>query len=75
MKLNVLHTYSPLELSLKSINSKLFKHQQYMWKDTGGTSLQPPIPQASLQGGHYDAYIEGKPRLKKYFGGSFLKAI
>jgi hypothetical protein len=75
MKLSDLHTKTPLELTL-SANSSLqhFKtKKQYMWKDNGLHFQSPPA--ASHTGGHYDAYIETKPRLKKYFGGSFMRAI
>ena len=50
--------------------------KQYYLKDRGKTDTKPPKPQSGpYQGGHFDALIEGNPRLKKYFGGSFLRAI
>ena len=51
-------------------------NKQYWSKDTNKTDTKPPKPQSGpYQGGHYDALIEGNPRLKKYFGGSFTKSI
>ena len=33
--------------------------------------MTPPPPDSGFQGGNYGALIKGKPRLDKYFGGSF----
>jgi hypothetical protein len=76
MKLSNLHTKTPLELTLgTNLSLKHVKtRKQYLWKDNG-LNYQAPPPGASHAGGHTDAYIEAKPRLKKYFGGSFLSAI
>jgi len=77
MKLNEL-TESPLDAILKTNPAlKVLKGREYIWKDIGSATgkAQYPPPSRNTNFGHYDAYIEGKPRYKKYFGGSFAKAI
>jgi len=80
MKLDNLHK-APIEMDMETSTTlkPLSKKQQYINKDISMNTTSPsrPTPSAGgpYQGGHYDAYIEGKPRYKKYFGGSFMKAI
>jgi len=81
MKLNKIYNSNVTQSSLlsnaaiKSMLKPLSK--QYMWKDFGKTENRPPPPQGGPYsgGGHYDAAIEGKPRLKKYFGGLLARSI
>jgi hypothetical protein len=66
-------------MKLNNLQKQITKRPQlqYIHKNIGMNKItnQPPPPNNVGPGGHYDAYIEGKPRLKKYFGGSFLPAI
>ena len=75
MKLDKLK--SPVEVALASntaLKSMLMPMggRSYYWKNFDRVESQPePLAGGGgrLHGGHYDAAIEGKPRLKKYFGG------
>jgi hypothetical protein len=78
MKLHKLHETIETDLLNNSGIKSMLKpvSKQYYLKDGGKTDTKPPKPQSGpYQGGHFDALIEGNPRLKKYFGGSFLRAI
>lgn len=58
---------------------KPLRRQKYINKDISmdKQTLQKPAPSRSgpVHGGHYDAYVSGNPRLKKYFGGTFSGSI
>lgn len=77
MKLDELHQISALEASLLgnvAVKTMLkpIGGRHYYWKNFEKIEQQPePMVGGGgrLHGGHYDAAIEGKPRLKKYFGG------
>ena len=77
MKLHRLHENIETDLLSNSGIKSMLKpsSKQYWQKDGGETDTKPTKPQSGTQGGHFDALIEGNPRLKAYFGGSLLRAI
>jgi len=78
MKLDSLSGMSPLEAALatnplmKDISKRTYMHQ---WQDSDKIERQKQPTLRTQVGNGGDSYLEARPRLKKYFGGSFARAL